>query len=61
MKYKLVSKFCDNWADIVLVTVSGEMRTIARIEFPADAQQLDNNNCVEEIMKALYKRLRKSI
>lgn len=61
MKYKLVSKFNGNWADIIMVTAMGEMRIIARVELPNDNQQLDNNICVEEIIKALYKRLRRSV
>lgn len=62
MKYKLVAKsLAPNMTDIIMVTAAGEFRTIARVEFPNDNQMMDNNTCTEEIIKALYKRLRKSI
>lgn len=61
MRYKLVPKFYGNIVDIYIVSGTGEMRIIARIEFPNDNQQMDNNICTEEILKALNKRLRRSV
>ena len=61
MRYKLVPKFYGNFADIYIVTTAGEMRIIARVEFPNDQQQMDNNVCIEEVIKALNKRLRRSV
>ena len=61
MRYKPVPKFYGNFADIYVVSATGEMRIIARVEFPNDQQTMDNNTCTEEILKALNKRLRRSV
>ena len=61
MRYKLVPKFYGNFVDIFIVAGTGEMRIIGRIEFPNDNQQMDNNTCTEEIIRALNKRLRRSV
>ena len=60
-RYKLVPKFYGNIVDIYIVAGTGEMRIIARIEFPSDNQQMDNNTCTEEVIRALNKRLRRSV
>lgn len=61
MRYKLVPKFYGNFVDVYIVSATGEMRIIARVEFPNDQQTMDNNSCTEEILKALNKRLRRSV
>ena len=60
-QFKLVPKMQDNLAIIYLVLPSGNIIEMAWFIFPDDKQINDNCAALEEIVKVLNKRIRRSI
>lgn len=58
---RLVPKFKGNIVVIFLCTADGGRLEIARLCMPQDDQLIDTTNCVQEIIKALEKRIGSSI
>lgn len=60
-QFKLVPKMQDNQAIIYLVLPSGNTIEMVWIVFPNDKQVNDNCEALNEIVKILTKRIRRSI
>ena len=60
-QFKLVPKMQDNKAIIYFVTQSGDIIDILHVMFPYDYQLNDNMEVLDEMVKLLTKRIRKSI